>query len=199
MNSKATNYYDLLQIHPRAEPETILRVYKLFAARYHPDNAKTGDAGRFRMIKEAYDTLIDPGRRAEYDRRFDLKQPDPLECFENRIFTEGINAEYMVRVGVLCLLYAKRRANPDYAALSFLDLENLMAFPREHLAFATWYLRSKKYIQQDDRSSFIVTAEGVDFLEVQIRGDESLYEIFRASETGLMISSKALLGKQHQS
>lgn len=198
MNPNATNYYDLLQIHPRAEPETIHRVYKLFAARFHPDNLKTGDTERFRKIKDAYDTLIDPVRRAEYDRRFDLKQPEPLDCFQNRTFTDGINAEYMVRVGVLCLLYAKRRANPDYSALSFLDLENLMAFPREHLAFATWYLRSKKYVQQDDRSSFIVTADGVDFLETQIRENETLYEIFRASETGLMISSKALLGK-HQS
>lgn len=194
---KHVNYYDLLQIHPRAEVETIHRVYKLFAQRYHPDNQKTGDAERFRLIREAYDVLSDPVKRAEYDRRFDLKQPEPLEVFLSREFSDGLNSEYMVRVGVLCLLYAKRRANPDYAALSFLDLENLMAFPREHLSFATWYLRSKKYILQDDRSSFIITAEGVDFLETQIRDNESLYEIFRASETGLMIASKALLGK-HQ-
>lgn len=194
---KHVNYYDLLQIHPRAEPETIARVYKLFAARYHPDNQKTGDAERFRYIREAYETLSDPARRAEYDKKFDLKQPEPLEVFLSREFTDGLNAEYMVRVGVLCLLYGKRRANPDYAALSFLDLENLMAFPREHLSFATWYLRSKKYILQDDRSSFIITADGVDFLESQIRDNEKLYEIFRASETGLMIASKALLGK-HQ-
>lgn len=194
---KHVNYYDLLQIHPRAEPETIQRVYKLFAARFHPDNQKTGDAERFRLIREAYETLIDPVRRADYDKKFDLKQPDPLEVFLNREFSDGIDAEYMVRVGVLCLLYARRRANPDFAALSFLDLENLMAFPREHLSFAIWYLRSKKFILQDDRSSFIITAEGVDFLETQIRDDESLYEIFRASESGLMIASKALTGK-HQ-
>jgi curved DNA-binding protein CbpA len=191
------NFYDILQVHPRAEPETIQRVYKLFAARYHPDNQRTGDAERFRLIREAYETLIDPERRAEYDKKFDLKQPEPLEVFLNREFSDGIDAEYMVRVGVLCLLYARRRANPDYAALSFLDLENLMAFPREHLSFAIWYLRSKKYILQDDRSSFIITSDGVDYLEVQIRDKKDLYEIFRAAETGLMISTKALLGK-HQ-
>ena len=194
---KHVNFYDILQVHPRAEPETIQRVYKLFAARYHPDNQRTGDAERFRLIREAYETLIDPERRAEYDKKFDLKQPEPLEVFLNREFSDGIDAEYMVRVGVLCLLYARRRANPDYAALSFLDLENLMAFPREHLSFAIWYLRSKKYILQDDRSSFIITADGVDFLEVQIRDKTDLYEIFRAAETGLMIATKALLGK-HQ-
>jgi curved DNA-binding protein CbpA len=194
---KHVNFYDILQVHPRAEPETIQRVYKLFAARYHPDNQRTGDAERFRLIREAYETLIDPERRAEYDKKFDLKQPEPLEVFLNREFSDGIDAEYMVRVGVLCLLYARRRANPDFAALSFLDLENLMAFPREHLSFAIWYLRSKKYILQDDRSSFIITSDGVDFLEIQIRDKKDLYEIFRAAETGLMISTKALLGK-HQ-
>src|SRR5689334_15155363 len=119
---KHVNYYDLLQVHPRADPETIQRVYKLFAARFHPDNLKTGDAERFRLIREAYDTLIDPERRALYDKKFDLKQPEPLEIFLNKHFSDGVNAEYMVRIGVLCLLYARRRANPDYAALSFLDL-----------------------------------------------------------------------------
>ncbi|MGC4056036.1 MAG: DnaJ domain-containing protein [Paludibaculum sp.] len=49
MTSASVNYYDLLQIHPKAEPETIQRVYKIFAARYHPDNLETGDADRFHL------------------------------------------------------------------------------------------------------------------------------------------------------
>ena len=47
------NYYDLLQINPRAEIETIDRVYRMLAARYHPDNQQTGDAERFRVLTEA--------------------------------------------------------------------------------------------------------------------------------------------------
>jgi len=192
----SVNYYDLLQIHPRAEMETVHRVYRLFAQRFHPDNQKTGDAGRFRQIREAYEVLSDPARRAEYDKQFEQKQPGPLEVFLSKDFTDGIDAESRLRVGVLCLLYAKRRANPDYAALSFLDLENLMSFPREHLQFAMWYLRSKKYILQDDRSSFIISAEGVDYLESKLPNDEALYKIFRAAESGMMVTSKALSGKQ---
>ena len=103
------------------------------------------------------------------------------------------DAEAKIRVGVLCLLYGKRRANPDFAALSMLDLERLMDFPREHLRFAIWYLKAKKYIAQDDRSSFIITAEGVEFLEERLPGNELMERIFRASETGLMVYSKALL------
>ena len=82
MQNGAVNYYDLLQIHPRAERETIERVYKLLAARYHPDNPVTGDAERFRWIKEAYDTLRDPERRAAYDCHFTEGGARPLDRTE---------------------------------------------------------------------------------------------------------------------
>lgn len=187
------NYYDLLQIHPRAEMETIHRVYRLFASRYHPDNRQTGDAERFRLIADAYKVLSDPDTRAEYDHQLEENQPAALPIFQSREFTDGIDAEAKIRVGVLCLLYAKRRANPDFAALSMLDLENLMDFPREHLQFAIWYLKGRRYIMQDDRSSFVITAEGVDYLESQLPNNEILYKIFRASESGVMVFPKGLL------
>ncbi|MBN9663715.1 MAG: J domain-containing protein [Acidobacteria bacterium] len=198
MTSASVNYYDLLQIHPKAEPETIQRVYKIFAARYHPDNLDTGDAERFRLYREAYEVLSDPAAREQYDLKLELTQPDALPVFQSKEFTDGIDAEAKIRIGVLCLLYAKRRANPDYSALSMLDLEHVMAFPREHLQFAIWYLKAKKFITQDDRSSFIVTAEGVDYLETQLPGNELLYKIFRASESGVMVYPKALLNTKNR-
>ncbi|QOY91499.1 J domain-containing protein [Paludibaculum fermentans] len=198
MTSASVNYYDLLQIHPKAEPETIQRVYKIFAARYHPDNRETGDAERFRLYREAYEVLSDPAAREQYDLKLELTQPDALPVFQSKEFTDGIDAEAKIRIGILCLLYAKRRANPDYSALSMLDLEHLMAFPREHLQFAMWYLKAKKFVTQDDRSSFIVTAEGVDYLETQLPGNDLLYRIFRASESGVMIYPKALLNSKNR-
>ena len=192
------NYYDLLQIHPRAEMETIHRVYRLFAARFHPDNRQTGDAERFRIIREAYDILSNPESRAEYDQQLAENQPAALPIFQSKEFTDGIDAEAKIRVGVLCLLYAKRRANPDLAALSLLDLESLMSFPREHLQFAMWYLKGRRYVSQDDRSSFVITAEGVDYLESQLPNNEILYKIFRASESGVMVFPKGLLVQKHR-
>ncbi len=187
------NYYDLLQVHPQAEMETIHRVYRLFAARYHPDNAQSGDAGRFRQIHEAYQALSDPKTRAAYDKELEENQPAALPIFQSKEFTDGIDAEPKIRLGVLCLLYAKRRANPGLAALSMLDLESLMSFPREHLEFAVWYLKGRRYITQDDRSSFVITPEGVEFLEAQLPNNDILYKIFRASESGVMVFPKALL------
>ena len=193
MAGSVVNYYDLLQVHPQAEFETIHRVYKLFAARYHPDNLQTGDAERFRLITEAHRVLTDPTLRLAHDARLGDTAPKAIPIFQSRDFTNGLEAEANIRVGILCLLYAKRRANPDYAALSVLDLEQLMAFPREHLQFGIWYLKSKRLVQQDDRSSFHITFEGVDFLENQIPNNELLRKVFQASETGVMVYPKALL------
>ena len=195
MAGEPVNFYDLMQIHPRAEMETIHRVYRIFAARYHPDNCETGDAERFRIYAEAYRVLSDPAQRAEYDHRLAENRPTALPIFQTKEFTGGIDAEAKIRTGILCLLYAKRRANADYAALSMLDLEHLMSFPREHLRFALWYLKAKRCVAQDDRSSFIVTAEGVDYLEAALPENDLLQRIFRASESGVMVYPKALLNK----
>ncbi len=189
------NYYDLLQINPKAEVETIERVYRIMAGRYHPDNQATGDAEKFRLLSEAYQILRDPARRKEYDRQFELAPAGPLPVFLGKEFADGIDSEARIRIGVLCLLYSKRRANPDFAALSLLDMENIMAFPRERLLFALWYLRSKRYVVQDDRSSFIISADGVDYLEGQLPTNQILHKIFRASEAGVMVYPKALTSK----
>lgn len=195
MAVSSINYYDLLQINPRAEIETIERVYRIMASRYHPDNKQTGDPDRFRMLTDAYQVLRDPAKRRDYDKQFEVNQAGPLPIFLGKEFTEGIDSEAKIRIGVLCLLYSKRRANPDYAALSLLDMENIMSFPRERLLFALWYLRAKRYVLQDDRSSFIISAEGVDFLESQLPTNQILYKIFRDTEAGVMVYPKALTSK----
>ena len=46
------DFYEVLQLSPRATAETIERVYRLLAKRYHPDNTVTGDAARFSEVHE---------------------------------------------------------------------------------------------------------------------------------------------------
>ncbi len=60
------DYYEALQISVNAEPETVHRVYRLFAQRFHPDNKETGSESRFRLVTEAYRVLSDPKLRAQY-------------------------------------------------------------------------------------------------------------------------------------
>src|SRR5216683_930903 len=43
-----TDHYEVLQVNPKADPETIHRVYRILAQRFHPDNAETGSSEIFR-------------------------------------------------------------------------------------------------------------------------------------------------------
>ena len=61
------DYYELLEVSRNANSETIERVFRYFAMRYHPDNQNTGDEARFSEIVEAHDTLKDPVKRVHYD------------------------------------------------------------------------------------------------------------------------------------
>jgi curved DNA-binding protein len=161
----ATDHYEFLQISPNAQAETIHRVYRFLAARFHPDNPETGDPEKFLLLNRAFEVLSDPERRAEYDARLRSKQGQPNPVFESVDFLDGIEGEMNRRLAVLSLLYRRCRANVHDPKISLRDLETAMGFPREYLDFTTWYLRTKKLITREDNSDFALTALGVDYVE----------------------------------
>ncbi len=59
--------YEVMQLSPHADAETISRVYRLLAARYHPDNRETGDSEKFIQLSQAYRILSDPEKRTRFD------------------------------------------------------------------------------------------------------------------------------------
>jgi len=61
------DYYEDLQVSSNADQETIERVHRLLAKRYHPDNRVTGDSEKFRIITSAYKVLSDAEKRAAFD------------------------------------------------------------------------------------------------------------------------------------
>ena len=64
------DYYAILQVHPRAEPEVIEAAYRRLSRKYHPDVRGQADAGhRMRELNEAFEVLSDPARRRAYDRQ----------------------------------------------------------------------------------------------------------------------------------
>jgi curved DNA-binding protein CbpA len=165
MNSDV-DYYEILQISTNAEPETVHRVYRLLAQRCHPDNAETGNEAQFRLLSEAYHVISDPERRAQYDAVHSRQQQERWRLVTSGTQTENnFEAEQLVRLAVLEVLYTRRRLEPGRPGLSPLDLESLLGMPREHLEFTTWYLVQKKLITRSDSSSLVITAEGVEFLE----------------------------------
>lgn len=62
------DYYSILELPPSATPEEIKKAYRRLAQQYHPDKQQ-GDAystAQFSIIKEAYETLINPARKENY-------------------------------------------------------------------------------------------------------------------------------------
>jgi hypothetical protein len=58
------NYYDILGIGPRAEPEVTKAAYIALARKYHPDTGGSGQ--RMKELNEAYEILSDPQKKARY-------------------------------------------------------------------------------------------------------------------------------------
>jgi curved DNA-binding protein CbpA len=178
------DYYELMQISPNAEPETIKRVYHMLAARYHPDNSETADYERFVLLNEANRVLSDPSTRAAYDMTYKAKSQEPLSIFNLKEFTLGIEGETNRRMGILCLLYNRRRSNEERPGISLLEFEKLMSFPREHLMFTIWYLASKGFIQRGEESDYSITAAGVDHVEEHLPSNGTMRLLLKAAETG---------------
>jgi curved DNA-binding protein CbpA len=174
----AANYYELLQISPNADLDTIQRVYRFMAGRFHPDNPETGDKERFLLIKKALEVLSDPVQRAEYDKLNGVFEAEPLPVFGDKAFVDGPDGEKNRRFGVLSLLYYRRRISGAKPGLSLLELEKRMAFPREYLEFTIWYLQGKGYIGLTDSSSdYALTTLGVDYVETYSSSNKVVREL----------------------
>jgi hypothetical protein len=176
----AVDFYEVLQVSQNAEPETIHRVYRIMAARFHPDNPQTGDSERFLLLNDAYEVLSDVERRALYDTARRVGECQPLPAFELKEFVDGIEGEQNRRLGILCLLYNRRRSDMDHPGLSLLDLERLMSFPREYISFAVWYLRDRGFVQMGDNSDYVLTAAGADHVETNSPRNAVFHKLLRA-------------------
>ena len=65
------NYYDTLGLQKGATPEEIKAAYRKLAKQHHPDSG--GDVSKFQEVSNAYETLSDPNKKAQYD--FQTNQP----------------------------------------------------------------------------------------------------------------------------
>ena len=180
--SDFVDYYELLQISPNAEIETVHRVFRMLATRFHPDNSETGDTDKFLALNKAYETLSDPKARGEYDALYTHRTVEPNELFELKEFSLGIDAEANRRMGILCLLYNRRRSNPEDPGLSILEFESMMTFPREHLMFTVWYLKEQNFIRQDDKSDYVISSGGVDYVEANLTKNKLAYRLLNSAE-----------------
>ena len=155
------DHYDNLQVSAKADADTIHRVYRILAQRYHPDNRETGNDDAFRAVHQAYTVLSNPELRAAYDVRRSAAHAYRFRIFSRPADTEGLEGEKRKRRGVLMLLYTQRMNDPDQPGVIMGHMEDLLGIPREHLEFPLWFLREQGHISRTDSGRYSITAGGV--------------------------------------
>ena len=184
------DYYEILQISSNADRETIDRIYRLLAKRYHPDNTGTGDSVKFDALTKAYRTLSDPEKRAAYDAKYSNNQAHRWRSFFKTSPTEGATEDRKIYQGILYLLYVARKSDTSHPGVGIVELERLLGFPENHLEFQIWYLKEKGWIQRAENGGFAITVSGVDVVignDVRLKADRLLptADVFNANINNL--------------
>ena len=155
------DFYEILQLSPRADRDTIERVFRHLAKRYHPDNRDSGNADTFSQIVEAYRVLTDPEQRARYDIAYEQVKAAQWRIFDQETSGSEVVADARIRNAILALTYAARRNDCANPGIGLLELERTLDCPESLMAFHIWYLREQGLIRRDHSGRFAITAAGV--------------------------------------
>lgn len=164
MPDTRVDYYEVLQLSSRADRDTIERVFRLLAKRFHPDNTETGDADRFGELVEAYDVLSDPEQRAKYDANYERVREARWRLFDQDAATSEVAADRRIRLALLSILYVARRNDPIEPGIGIAELERLLGCTEQVVRFHVWYLRENGWLERLTSGHFAITAPGVDRL-----------------------------------
>jgi curved DNA-binding protein CbpA len=158
----AADYYEILQVSPHADEDTIQRVFRHLAKRYHPDNTESGNPARFRDLVEAFEVLSDPEQRARFDVVHAERTQRNWRVFDQETALNDVEADRHIRASLLAILYTARRTDAERPGLGELDLERMLGCPETHMRFHIWYLKENGLIKRMDNGMLAITASGVD-------------------------------------
>jgi curved DNA-binding protein CbpA len=161
-DSDAVDHYEVLQLSPRADQETIQRVFRHLAKRLHPDNVESGDGARFTRVMQAFQVLSDPAARAKYDARYERERETRWRIFDQNTAENDVESDRRVRTAILSLLYTARRNDADRPGIGVLELERLLGCPEQHMKFHLWYLKENGWLERLENGTIAITALGVD-------------------------------------
>ena len=185
MEESFVDYYDVLQVSTRADEDTIGRVFRHLAKRYHPDNPQTGDSDKFNLLVNAHTTLSNPELRAAYDVQYQESREQQWQLVSDAADSQGFEDDYIIREKLLSLLYVQRRRDMEVPGLGNFELEQLVDCPREMMEFHIWYLKEKNWIMRNEMGLLTITADGVDKVEltrVRLSPDRLISATSSASE-----------------
>lgn len=179
------DYYELLQLSPNADQDTIERIFRHLAKKYHPDSSEFVDHDRFQKIVEAHRTLIDPQSRVGYDVRYQEYWNRKWKLASEANGSTTFSDDQMARERLLSLLYVQRRRHMKNPGLGEYEMSRLLGTPPELVEFHLWYLKAKGWIERLETGHLAITASGVDQVEqnkLRLRPDRLLEALYPARE-----------------
>ena len=111
------DYYSILGVPKNADESTIRKAYKKQSMQHHPDRG--GNEEKFKEVNEAYQTLKDPQKRAEYDN------PQPHFNFNSGDFRGGNPFEDLFRNAGFGGMNRRQPRNRDVTIGLNLDLSDV--------------------------------------------------------------------------
>ena len=159
------DYYELLQVSPNADEETIQRVFRHLAKRYHPDHQDSPDVERFRHLVEAHRVLTDPESRAGYDAKYHDYWNRKWKLVSESGDGAAFDQDRDTRERMLSLFYVQRRRNMALPGIGEYEVARLMRTPLELVEFHIWYLRAKGWLERLESGMLAISAAGVDEVE----------------------------------
>jgi curved DNA-binding protein CbpA len=162
INNNGLDFYEILEISPNASQDTVDRMFRFLAQRYHPDRTETADTSKFEQIVKAYDTLRDPEKRAAYDIRHKKNSEFHWHLVEEAADINTFEADKVIQARILSVMYTKRKRDMNNPGVGGMQLEQLTGCPQEILDFHLWYLKEKGWIMRMENGLLAITAEGVD-------------------------------------
>ncbi len=181
------DFYQILQVDRESHSTIIRYAYRYLAAMYHPDNAETGNAEKFRIITEAWKTLSDETKRQMYDMSLGAQAPRVQQtsttqpggqATEQPQFGRGSLPqqpktsltwnEIELRIAVLQILLEARRKRPQTGGATAKILMDCLGLNEiTEMEFILWYLREKGLIEVGERV-FMISVKGFDYLTDQL-------------------------------
>lgn len=78
-----TNFYEILGVSNDADEASLRKAYRALSLKYHPDRNPSPEAkAKFQEINEAYETLSDTQRRAQYDAELNGFHPHGMPMMD---------------------------------------------------------------------------------------------------------------------
>lgn len=158
------DYYEIMQLSPQADQETIERVFRHLAKRYHPDNLESGSTDRFTELMTAFRVLSDVEQRAKYDVSYQATRENQWRIFNQESATSDQVIDSRIRLAMLSILYTARRNSSRDPGVGIVELERLLGCPQDTMSFHIWYMRESGWIQRLESGQFAITVAGIDRL-----------------------------------